>query len=59
MGYVPYVALESDDLDRTLDEAREHGVLPASGPLPRGDGVTQAFVLDPDGYVIELFARPR
>jgi catechol 2,3-dioxygenase-like lactoylglutathione lyase family enzyme len=57
MGFVPHVALESDDLDAALGRAAEHGVLPASGPVPRGDGVTQAFVLDPDGYVIELFAR--
>jgi len=57
MGFVPHVALESDDLEATLGRAREHGVVPASGPVPRGDGVTQAFVLDPDGYVIELFGR--
>jgi len=57
MGFVPHVALECDDLDAALGRAEEHGVLPASGPVPRGDGVTQAWVLDPDGYVIELFAR--
>ena len=57
MGFVPHVALESDDLDAALARAEEHGVLPASGPVPRGDGVTQAFVLDPDRHVIELFAR--
>ncbi len=25
--------------------------------MPRGDGVEQAFLLDPDGYVVELFER--
>ena len=25
--------------------------------MPRGDGVDQLFVLDPDGYVVELFER--
>jgi catechol 2,3-dioxygenase-like lactoylglutathione lyase family enzyme len=26
------------------------------GPRPRGDGVQQIFIYDPDGYMIELFA---
>ena len=25
--------------------------------MPRGDGVDQAFFLDPDGYVVEVFER--
>ena len=25
--------------------------------MPRGDGVTQVFFLDPDGYVLEYFQR--
>jgi hypothetical protein len=25
--------------------------------MPRGDGVDQAFALDPDGYVVEVFQR--
>ncbi len=25
------------------------------GPRPRGDGVQQIFICDPDGYMIELF----
>jgi catechol 2,3-dioxygenase-like lactoylglutathione lyase family enzyme len=27
----------------------------AGGPRPRGDGVQQIFICDPDGYMLELF----
>ena len=55
MGLATHVALEVDDLAAYLARLDEHGVGLVGGPMPRGDGYDQAFVLDPDGYVIELF----
>ena len=56
-GLVTHLALEVDDLAAMLDRVRERGVEIGSGPMARGDGVDQAFVLDPDGYVVEVFER--
>ena len=57
VGLVTHLALEVDDLKAMLGRLRGHGVAIGSGPMPRGDGVDQAFVLDPDGYVVEVFQR--
>jgi catechol 2,3-dioxygenase-like lactoylglutathione lyase family enzyme len=57
VGLVTHLALEVDDLGAMLGRLVEHGVEVGSGPMPRGDGVDQAFLLDPDGYVIEVFER--
>jgi glyoxylase I family protein len=57
VGLVTHVALEVDDLAGMLERLRDNDVEIASGPMPRGDGVDQAFVLDPDGYVVEVFER--
>jgi catechol 2,3-dioxygenase-like lactoylglutathione lyase family enzyme len=54
---VRHLALEVDDLPAWQARLGAHGVPPAAGPMPRGDGVDQLFVLDPDGYVVELFER--
>lgn len=56
-GMTSHLAFEVDELEPELARLAEHGVPLAGGPMPRGDGVTQAFFLDPDGYVLELFAR--
>jgi catechol 2,3-dioxygenase-like lactoylglutathione lyase family enzyme len=56
-GMTAHVAFEVDELEPALERLAEHGVPLAGGPMPRGDGVTQAFFLDPDGYVLELFER--
>jgi catechol 2,3-dioxygenase-like lactoylglutathione lyase family enzyme len=57
MGLVTHLALEVDDLTGMLARLREHGVEIGGGPMARGDGVDQAFVLDPDGYIVEVFER--
>jgi catechol 2,3-dioxygenase-like lactoylglutathione lyase family enzyme len=57
VGLVTHLALEVEDLAGMLDRLQEHGVQVRGGPMPRGDGVEQAFVLDPDGYVVEVFQR--
>ena len=54
-GLATHVAIEIDDLSAALARLAEHGVELVGGPMPRGDGYDQVFVLDPDGYVIELF----
>jgi catechol 2,3-dioxygenase-like lactoylglutathione lyase family enzyme len=57
VGLVTHLALEVDDLAAMLAQLRAGGVEIGGGPMPRGDGVEQAFVLDPDGYVVEVFER--
>jgi catechol 2,3-dioxygenase-like lactoylglutathione lyase family enzyme len=56
-GLATHLALEVDGLPAWQERLAAHGVAPAAGPMPRGDGVDQLFVLDPDGYVVELFER--
>ena len=56
-GLATHLALEVDDLRVWQERLLAHDVSPASGPMPRGDGVVQLFVFDPDGYVVELFER--
>jgi catechol 2,3-dioxygenase-like lactoylglutathione lyase family enzyme len=54
-GLTTHVAFQVDDLAGAIDRLAVHGVELAGGPLPRGDGYDQVFLLDPDGYVLELF----
>ena len=56
-GLVTHLALEVDDLPAWVERLAARGIAPAAGPMPRGDGFDQLFVLDPDGYVVELFQR--
>ena len=56
-GLATHLAVEVDGLTAWQGRLAAHGVAPAAGPMPRGDGVDQLFVLDPDGYVVELFER--
>jgi catechol 2,3-dioxygenase-like lactoylglutathione lyase family enzyme len=55
MGLIQHLALEVDDLEAACMRLGEHGVALFGGPMARGDGVTQVFVLDPDRHVVELF----
>jgi catechol 2,3-dioxygenase-like lactoylglutathione lyase family enzyme len=55
VGLADHIALVVDDLDEALVRLDEHGVPLLGGPMPRGDGWTQVFMRDPDGYVVELF----
>lgn len=56
-GLSSHIALEVDDLDRACARLAQAQVSLIGGPMPRGDGVTQVFFRDPDGYVLELFER--
>lgn len=54
-GLATHLALEVESLARAQRRLEEHGIALAAGPMPRGDGVRQIFVRDPDGYVVEFF----
>lgn len=55
VGLAHHLAFEVDDLEAACARLDEHGVALFGGPMPRGDGVTQIFVLDPDRHIVELF----
>jgi catechol 2,3-dioxygenase-like lactoylglutathione lyase family enzyme len=55
-GYGTHIAFEIDDLEDAQHHLRAHNVEIVGGPRPRGDGVIQLYVRDPDGYIVELFA---
>jgi catechol 2,3-dioxygenase-like lactoylglutathione lyase family enzyme len=54
-GKATHLAFEVDDLEAVQQHLRAQGVEIVGGPRPRGDGVQQLYICDPDGYVIELF----
>jgi catechol 2,3-dioxygenase-like lactoylglutathione lyase family enzyme len=54
-GYGAHIAFEVDDLEETQRHLGTHGVEVVGGPRPRGDGVLQLYVCDPDGYIVEFF----
>lgn len=54
-GYGAHIAFEVDDLEAAIQHLRAHGVEIVGGPRPRGDGVQQMYVCDPDGYIVEFF----
>ena len=54
-GLSTHLAFEVEDLAAACARLEEHGVALIGGPMPRGDGVVQVFLRDPDGYVVELF----
>lgn len=55
IGHATHVAFEVNDLEEAMQHLHAQGVEIAGGPRPRGDGVQQLYILDPDGYVVELF----
>jgi catechol 2,3-dioxygenase-like lactoylglutathione lyase family enzyme len=54
-GMTHHLAFEVGDLGGACARLADHGVALAGGPMPRGDGYLQVFLLDPDGHVLELF----
>ena len=54
-GYAAHIAFEVDDLEAAMQHLRALNVEIVGGPRPRGDGVQQMYICDPDGYMIELF----
>ncbi|HEY7347126.1 MAG TPA: VOC family protein [Ktedonobacterales bacterium] len=54
-----HLAFEVADLGACLAHLAAHGIEIVGGPQARGDGVTQVFVEDPDGHLLEFFAWER
>ena len=54
-GLATHLAFEVVDLDAACARLEENAVALVGGPMARGDGVTQVFFRDPDGYVLEFF----
>jgi catechol 2,3-dioxygenase-like lactoylglutathione lyase family enzyme len=50
-----HLAFEVDNLEDALQCLKTHNIEIVGGPSPRGDGVMQLYVCDPDGYIVELF----
>lgn len=55
IGYCAHVAFQIENLQTAIQHLHAHGVELVGGPRPRGDGVQQMYICDPDGYVIEFF----
>jgi catechol 2,3-dioxygenase-like lactoylglutathione lyase family enzyme len=53
-GYASHLALVVEDVDAMLERMSRAGTEPAAPARSRGDGVRQAYVRDPDGYIVEL-----
>ncbi len=58
-GYGTHVAFAVDDLELAQRHMRANKIEIVGGPRPRGDGVMQMYVCDPDGYVVEFFVWPQ
>jgi catechol 2,3-dioxygenase-like lactoylglutathione lyase family enzyme len=56
-GLATHLAFEVDDLRAACARLASNRVSLIGGPMPRGDGATQVFFRDPDGYVLEFFER--
>jgi catechol-2,3-dioxygenase len=54
-GYAAHIAFMVEDLEEVQRHLQELNVPVVGGPQPRGDGVEQLYVCDPDGYIVELF----
>lgn len=59
MSRTAHFAFEVDDALSARDVLIREGFPLADGPKQRPDGFTQIYVLDPDGYLVELFSKPR
>jgi catechol 2,3-dioxygenase-like lactoylglutathione lyase family enzyme len=55
-GFWAHWALQVDDAEHARAELEARGADVVGGPIVRSDGVTQIYVLDPDGYMLELFS---
>lgn len=55
-GYLPHIALKVAALPPVIAQLEQLGIPLVGGPQQRGDGITQLYIRDPDGYVIEIFA---
>lgn len=49
-----HFALQVKDVAAAQSELQARGQPLAMGPITRPDGVTQIFLADPDGYIVEI-----
>lgn len=54
---VMHVAFLVEDAGEWAEMLRERGVMKMRGPSPRPDGARQVFLVDPDGYELEILER--
>ena len=54
-GLATHLAFEVLDLTVVKARLEQYGVEIKGGPMPRGDGVMQLYLHDPDGYTLEFF----
>ncbi len=55
IGHATHFAFEVADLEETRQYFQSRGIPIVGGPRPRGDGVMQLYIRDPDSYIIEFF----
>ena len=54
-GLATHMAFEVTDLEETQSRFAQHGVEIVGGPVARGDGFVQIWLMDPDGHMVEFF----
>jgi len=54
-GQGSHPAFQVESLEAAIQHLRALNVEIVGGPRPRGDGVQQIFICDPDGSMLELF----
>lgn len=54
-GMATHWAFEVTGVDEYVAKAREMGINIVGGPMERGQGATQFYTQDPDGYIVEIF----
>ena len=52
-----HFAFEVADANFAAAFLKERGIPLAAGPKQRPDGPTQLYILDPDGFLVELFSK--
>jgi catechol 2,3-dioxygenase-like lactoylglutathione lyase family enzyme len=58
-GHTTHIAFEVEELEEAQRHLRAHRIEIVCGPRSRGSDGKQLYIRDPDGYVIELFARKK
>lgn len=58
-GHTAHIAFEVENLKEAQHYLKARSIAIVCGPCPRGSNAEQLYIRDPDGYVIELFARKK
>lgn len=57
-GFGSHLGLVVGDLDEAEADLHSAGIEVVGPQQERGDGVTRIYVVDPDGYIVELMTAP-